>query len=139
MLIPAADTMGLREEAGGVTIPLEHNANDKGCLFAGSIFSGATLAAYRAAERLFAERGLTGELVAKTASITYLRRVSSDGYAAAAPCGEPACKPNGNHVLGMTAVVRDGAGIGCAELAAEFVLLAARAGCAVCAGQTNCG
>ncbi len=118
--------MGLHEEDGGVTIPLEHNSNDKGCLFAGSTFSGATIAAYRAAERLFAERGLAGELVAKAASIQFLKRIVSDGYAVATPCGAPVRKPNGNHALSMKIIVRDGEGSICSEMEAEFVLLAVR-------------
>jgi thioesterase domain-containing protein len=124
--IPAADTLQLREEADGVRIPLEPNLNDKGCLFAGSIYAGAVLAAYRTAEKLVAERGLSGDLMAKAASISYLKRVVSDGQAVATLCGEPACKPNGNHVLSMTVVVSDAEGACCAELTTEFVLLKAR-------------
>ena len=127
MNIPAADNMGLREAGEAVVIPLAQNANDKGCLFAGSIFSGATLAAYRAAERLFASRGLAGDLVAKTASVSYLARIETDGLAVAAPQGEPLCRPNGNQVLNVKVAVSDGSGRPCAELAAEFVLLKRRA------------
>lgn len=118
--------MGIREEGGGVVIPLALNVNDKGCLFAGSIFAGATLAAYRAAERLFAARGLSGELVARSASIGYLRRIGSDGRAVATPQGEPLCRPNGNHALTVLAAVSDAAGTRGAELTAEFVLLKPR-------------
>jgi thioesterase domain-containing protein len=128
MTIPAADNMGLREEGVVVVIPLAQNVNDKGCLFAGSIFAGATLAAYRAAERLFAARGLAGDLLAKGASIRYLARIESDGLAAAAPQGEPREKPNGNRALAVRATVCDAAGALGAELDAEFVLLAPRAG-----------
>jgi hypothetical protein len=126
MNIPAADHMGLREAGGGAVIPLAPNVNDKGCLFAGSIFAGATLAAYRAAERLFAARGLSGELVARSASITYLRRIDTDGHAAATPQGEPVCKANGNTALNMAVVVLDASGLRCAELTVEFVLLKER-------------
>lgn len=128
MNIPAADNMGLREESEAVVIPLARNANDKGCLFAGSICSGAILAGYRAAERLFRARGSEGELVAKTASASYLRRIESDGRAVAAPPGEPLCKPNGNQVLNVKVTVSDAAGRPCAELTAEFVLLKPRGG-----------
>ncbi len=69
MHMPATDNLRLREEGAEVRIPLGPNLNDKGCLFAGSIYSGAILAAYRAAERLLADRGLTGGLVARQASI----------------------------------------------------------------------
>lgn len=123
MNIPASDNLHLQEEGGGVTIPFEHNRNDKGSLFAGSIYAGAILAAYRAAERLFAERGLGGDLVAKSASISYLRRIVSDGRATAAAQGEPVCKPNGNRTLSVAVVVADAAGLPCAELAAELVLM----------------
>ena len=127
MNIPASDNLHLKEEGGGVTIPFGHNRNDKGSLFAGSIYAGAILAAYRAAERLFAERGLAGDLVAKTASINYLRRIESDGRATAAPQGEPVCKPNGNRTLGVTVAVTDAGCARCAELTAELVLLKNRA------------
>ena len=123
MIIPAADNVGLREVDTGVHIPLACNANDKGSLFAGSIFSGATLAAYRATERLFASRGLTGDLVAKTASINYLKRIVSDGLAQATPVSEPVLKPNGNYTVTMRVRVVNTDGMCGAELSAEFILL----------------
>lgn len=123
MNIPAADNLHIREEGAEILIPLAYNLNDKGCLFAGSIFAGAVLAAYRAAERLFAERGLAGELVAKRSSVNYLKRLESDGHAAATTCGEPAGKPNGNHTLTVTVAVLDAARNLCAEFTTEFVLL----------------
>ncbi len=126
MTIPAAERLHLQEEEGGVRIPLEWNLNDKGCLFAGSIYAGAIIAAYRAAERLFAARGLAGELVAKAASVSYSGRIVSDGRAAVSACGEPLLKANGNHVLAVTAEVCNEEGAPCAEVKAEFVLLARR-------------
>ena len=126
MNIPAADNLQLSEEGDGIRIPLKHNLNDKGCLFAGSIYAGAILAAYREAKNRFSERGLTGELVAKTASVNYLKRMVSDGLASASACGEPVCKPNGNSMLTVTVSVFDEARVCCAELLAEFVLLKER-------------
>lgn len=125
MIIPAAEQMGLREGPSGVTIPLATSVNDKGYLFAGSIFSGATLAAYRCTERLFEARGMRGELVSKTATITYLRRILSDGLAIATPAGEPLLKPNGNYTVTQTVQVLDQDGLSCAELTAEFILVKA--------------
>jgi acyl-coenzyme A thioesterase PaaI-like protein len=125
MTIPAAEQMGLREGPSGVIIPLAMSVNDKGSLFAGSIFSGATLAAYRATERLFEARGLAGELVAKTATINYLRRIQSDGLAIAKPIGEPVLKPNGNYTVTQQVRVLDQEGACGAELTAEFILVKA--------------
>lgn len=126
MIIPAADNMGLREGNTGVHIPLVRNVNDKGSLFAGSIFSGATLAAYRATERLFESRELTGELVAKTATINYLKRIATDGFAQATPISEPILKPNGNYTVSMNVRVVDTDGTCGAELTVEFILLPKR-------------
>ena len=126
MNIPAADNLHLHETIDGIAIPLEQNRNDKGCLFAGSIYSGAILAAYRAAERRCAERGLTGGLVAKSASIRYLTSIVSDGRSRAVACGEPAAKPNGNHALAVTVEVLDADGARCAEFTADMVLMAKR-------------
>lgn len=123
MNIPAADHLHLSEEGGPVAIPLEQNSNDKGCLFAGSIYSGAIIAVYRAAERCFAEHGLAGALVAKTASIRYLKSIVSDGRAVATACGEPLLKPNGNHALTVTVAVNNAEGALCAEIKAELILL----------------
>jgi len=128
MTIPAADNMGLQEGDTGILIPLTCNTNDKGSLFAGSIFSGATLAAYRATERLFASRGLTGDLVAKTATINYLKRIATDGFAQATPISEPILKPNGNYTVSMRVCVVDTDGTCGAELSAEFILLPKRHG-----------
>ncbi len=126
MNIPASDNLHLQEEGANIQIPLAYNLNDKGCLFAGSIYSGAILAAYRGAERLFAERKLTGDLVAKTASINYLKRIESDGCAVATPQGEPLLKPNGNRTLTVAVAVFDAQGVCCAEMTVEMVLLKAR-------------
>ena len=123
MNIPASDNLHLSEEDGQIAIPLEQNRNDKGCLFAGSIYSGAIIAAYRAAERCFAEHGLSGALVAKTAAVSYLKSIVSDGLAVATACGEPLLKPNGNHALTVTVAVRDALGMPCAEIKAELILL----------------
>jgi hypothetical protein len=123
MTIPAADRLGLTEGPSGVLIPLGTNLNDKGSLFAGSIFSGATLAAYRSTERIFHARGLAGELVAKTATINYLRRIQSDGLAIASPIAEPVLKPNGNYTLTQQVRVLDQEGACGAELTAEFILV----------------
>ena len=126
MNIPASDHLHLREEEDGVTIPFAHNRNDKGSLFAGSIYAGAILAAYRAAERLCAARGLCGDLVAKTAAITYLKRIDSNGRAVASPQGDPHRKPNGNHAVKIAVTVSDAAGAACAEVTAELILMAKR-------------
>lgn len=123
MNIPAADNLHLSEEGGQVAIPLEQNSNDKGCLFAGSIYSGAIIAAYRAAERCFAEHGLVGAQVAKTVSIGYLKSIISDGRAVATSCGAPLLKPNGNHALTVTVAVNNEEGTLCAEVQAEMILL----------------
>jgi hypothetical protein len=126
MNIPAADNLHLVEDGAMVTIPLEYNLNDKGCLFAGSLFAGAILAAYRAAERLFAEQGQSGALVAKTASVHYLKRIVSDGRATVVECGEPVSRANGNQALSVTVGVLDSEHNRCAELTAEFILLRER-------------
>jgi len=123
MNIPASDNLHLHEEGQRICIPLAYNVNDKGCLFAGSIYSGAVLAAYRAAEKMAAQNGLAGVLVAKTASVRYLKSIQSDGYAVATPCGAPLCKPNGNHALKVTVIVSDAAGTACAEIQAELILM----------------
>ena len=127
MNIPAAKNLHLSEEGEVILIPLEHNLNDKGSLFAGSIYAGAVLAAYRAAERCFAGRGLSGNLVAKTASIDYLKSIVTDGHATGAAAGEPLLKPNGNHSLTVTVTVNNEEGSPCAEFKAEFILLKNRA------------
>jgi thioesterase domain-containing protein len=124
--IPAAEHLQLSDDAGGIRIPLEINCNDKGCLFAGSIYAGAMLAAYRAAEQRCARDRLDGNLVAKDASIRYLKPVTSDGHAAVSSCTEPLLKPNGNRTLTVVAVVADAHGTPCAEVTAELILLAHR-------------
>ena len=126
MNIPAAENLHLHEENAEVCIPFEYNLNDKGCLFAGSIYAGAIVAAYRAAECGFSEGGLSGHLVAKTASISYLKSIVSEGRATAVACGAPLLKSNGNHTLTVKAAVSNAAGVPCAEVTAEFVLLAKR-------------
>jgi hypothetical protein len=127
--IPAAERLHLREEEGGVRIPLEWNRNDKGCLFAGSIYAGAIIAAYRAAEQRYAALGLEGGLVAKRASVRYLKSLVSDGRAASTACGEPQRKPNGNWTVSVTVMVSDPDGVPCAELDAEMVLMRKRDAC----------
>ena len=86
MKIEAIKRMALEERDTGsgqptVLVPLEGNTNDKGTMFAGSIFSACILCGYRAAERAFAEAGIRGDIVAAQADIKYLRPVSSDAVA----------------------------------------------------------
>ena len=64
--------------------------------------------------------------MAKTASISYLRSVVSDGRATARVCGEPLLKPNGNQSLAVTVAIRDAEGALCAEVTAEMILLKKR-------------
>lgn len=124
--IPAAERLHLREEEGGIRIPLEWNLNDKGCLFAGSIYAGAIVAAYRTAERRYAALGLEGGLVAKRATVRYLKSLVSDGHATTTACGEPQRKPNGNWTVIVTVAVSARDGVPCAELEAEMVLMRKR-------------
>ena len=126
MEIPAAENLHISQESGGVRIPLEYNSNDKGSLFAGSIYAGGVMAGYRLAEELFAVREIKGALVAKEARIRYFKQILSDGMAVASASDEPMQKPNGNYTLDVTIMVNDLQGTSCAELSAEFVLLASR-------------
>ena len=126
MKIPAAENLHLSQESGGVRIPLEYNSNDKGSLFAGSIYAGGVMAGYRLAEELFASHKIKGVLVAKEARIRYLKQILSDGVAVASASDEPVHKSNGNYTLNVTISVNDSQDIACAELSAEFVLLAPR-------------
>jgi hypothetical protein len=126
MVIPAAENLHLSQEGGGVRIPLEYNCNDKGSLFAGSIYSGAVMAAYRKAEDLFVACGLKGALVAREASIRYLKQILEDGMAVASVDEIPSRKTNGNYSLNVKVAVNNSEGIVCAEMDAGFVLLAPR-------------
>jgi len=125
--VPAADNMGIRQEGETMVIPLDRNINDKGCLFAGSIFSGATLAGYRLAEKLVAAQNLSGELVAKEASISYLKRIASDGYARPMPVTPLTRKPNNNYTVSMRIDVFDSQNLLCAQLTTEYILVTPRA------------
>ncbi len=124
--VPAADNMGIRQVGDAMIIPLDRNINDKGCLFAGSIFSGATLAGYRLAEKLTAAQQLPGELVAKEASISYLKRIASDGYACAVPLTPLTRKPNNNYTVSIRIDVFDSLHILCAQLTTEYILVTPR-------------
>lgn len=124
--VPAADNMGIRQEGEAMVIPLDRNINDKGCLFAGSIFSGATLAGYRLAEKLVAVQNLSGELVAKEASISYLKRIVSDGYARPTPVTPLTRKPNNNYTVSMRIDIFDSQHLLCAQLTTEYILVTPR-------------
>ncbi len=121
--VPAAEHLRLSEEDGGICVPFERNANDKETLFAGSIYAGAVFAAYRAAERRCASEGLMGGIVAKGASIRYLKPIRTDGHAVATACTPPQRKPNGNHTLSVSIAVLDAAKDPCAEVVVELILL----------------
>ena len=126
MNIPACDRLEISETEGRISIPFGANQNDKGCLFAGSIYAGGIVAAYRAAERCLDARGLAGALVAKTATVRYLKSIATDGVAVADVCGEPLLKPNGNYALSVAVEVRDASGVPCAEVQAEMILMKPR-------------
>jgi len=124
MDIPAAENLHLTQRGMDILIPLEYNRNDKGSLFAGSIYSGAVMAGYRKAEQLCADHGLAGDLVAKEARIRYFKAILSDGLAVAtASDNEPVLKPNGNYSLNVTVTVNNADSIACAALDAEYILM----------------
>eukprot|EP01063_Lacrimia_lanifica_P019593 TRINITY_DN2701_c0_g1_i1.p1 TRINITY_DN2701_c0_g1~~TRINITY_DN2701_c0_g1_i1.p1 ORF type:complete len:321 (+),score=61.49 TRINITY_DN2701_c0_g1_i1:53-964(+) len=78
--IPVSDVMGIRFESYtdwhfAASAPLLPNINVHGTMFAGSIYSLATLAGWGATHLLFRATGLEGSIVLADASIKYRRPV----------------------------------------------------------------
>jgi len=107
-----------------VLAPLEGNTNDKGTMFAGSIFTTCILCGYRAAERAFAQAGVQGDTVAARANIKYRRPVSSDAVAtihSVSPVDASGMQP----ALNVQVNLRDADDQTCAILTARYVCVAA--------------
>lgn len=125
MDIAAIKKLALEERNGpgalpAVFAPLEGNTNDKGTMFAGSIFSACILCGYRAAERAFADAGIQGETVAARADIKYRRPVGSDAVAAIHSVS--ALDASGTQpALDIQVNFRDADGQPCAILTARYV------------------
>ena len=73
------------DEADSVTLnlPLEGNTNDKGTMFAGSLYSLMVLAGWKLSINQSEKAGRPGDVVISDASVKYLRPVTEDCSATA--------------------------------------------------------
>jgi len=129
MKIEAIEKLALQERADGsgqptVLAPLKGNTNDKGTMFAGSIFSTCILCGYRAADKAFAQAGLQGDVVAARADIKYRRPVRSDAVAgvhSVSPVETSGTQP----ALNIQVNLRDADSQTCAILTARYACVTA--------------
>ena len=86
--IEAFEKLGMRvvedgEEFVALAMPLDGNTNDKGTMFAGSLYSLMVLAGWKLAINVSEKNDCFGNVVIQEAKITYLRPVPDDCVARA--------------------------------------------------------
>ena len=110
------------ENPRALRMPLEMNTNDKGSMFAGSIYSLAVLAGYHVAEKQAADQQLVGDLFAGSTRITFRRPVTTDAVALGHLRGEFAKSVSDKWRIEVAVVVKDAAGTNCARFEGVYVL-----------------
>ena len=73
-----------------------------------------------------AEAGLSGDIVVRDSSVSFLRPVTGDLTAVAVPLAPPQKTPRGNYAFNISVTASDQAGRKCAEFSGGYRLLARR-------------
>lgn len=119
-----------KEEASArrvaITVPLDGNRNDKGTMFGGSVYSAMVLAGWRLCGEQASEAGLTGDIVVRDSSVTFLRPVTGDLTALALPLSQPHKTARGNYSFDISVTASDDRGNKCAEFTGGYRLIGKR-------------
>lgn len=104
-----------------IQAPLEGNRNDKGTMFAGSIYSVMALAGWALARTICKEQAGISNVVISESQATYLAPVCSDATATASVDGAVEQRSNGNLWVRTVVALRDAGGRLCGELKCRYV------------------
>lgn len=106
-----------------ITVPMDGNRNDKGTMFGGSVYSAMVLAGWKLCGEQGAEAGLSGDIVVRDSSVSFLRPVTGDLTVLAVPLAPPQETPRGNYAFTISVTASDQQGRKCAEFSGGYRLL----------------
>jgi thioesterase domain-containing protein len=119
-------TLGLNlveliDEEVSMSIDLPPNINDKGTMFAGSIYSALVLSGWTLARHLFHKTGGEFDVVIKESTNSFIKPVRSSAIAKAYKAAELSEAKNGNKSLSIEVVFIDSDEEICAKLNATYI------------------
>ncbi len=112
----------VQDDTASVTLamPLEGNTNDKGTMFAGSLYSLMVLAGWKLSINVSEAAGAPGDVVISDASVKYLRPVTEDCQAKAVVEKEFCVNAFGSGCCGVNVQICNSRGKVCADFVGEY-------------------
>ena len=121
-------TLGFRKEKVGdecveISVPLPGNRNDKGTMFGGSVYSAMVLAGWKLCVEQARSLDLTGDIVIRSSSISFLRPMKSELRAKAIARSEPRKTARCNYAFDVLVSATNTDGKTCAEFKGSYRLI----------------
>lgn len=121
-------TLGFRKEQVGdecveISVPLSGNRNDKGTMFGGSVYSAMVLAGWKLCVEQARSLGLSGDIVVRDSSISFVRPMKTKLLAKAIAQSEPRETARGNYAFDVLVSATNTDGKTCAEFKGSYRLI----------------
>ena len=121
-------TLGFRKEQVSaervtISVPLTGNRNDKGTMFGGSVYSAMVLAGWKLCVEQARSLQLSGDVVVRDSSISFLRPMKTDLVATAVARSTPEKTARGNYAFDISVSASDDDGKTCAEFSGSYRLV----------------
>ena len=121
-------TLGFRKEHVSdervtISVPLSGNRNDKGTMFGGSVYSAMVLAGWKLCVEQAKSSGLSGDIVVRDSSISFLRPMKTDLLATAIVRDAPRKTLRGNYAFDISVSASDADGKTCVEFSGSYRLV----------------
>jgi thioesterase domain-containing protein len=111
------------DERVTISVPLSGNRNDKGTMFAGSVYSAMVLAGWKLCVEQARSLGLCGDIVVRDSSISFLRPMKTDLLATAVVRDAPRKTPRGNYAFDISVSASNADGKTCAKFSGSYRLV----------------
>jgi len=109
------------DTGSSISINLDGNRNDKGTMFAGSIYSVMVLTGWTLAKHICDIKTSDYDVVIKDSTSKFIKPVSSGSIARATLSGNPIQKANNNLSISVTVELVDKSNEKCAELLGTYI------------------
>lgn len=121
-------TLGFRKEQVddqqvAISVPLDGNRNDKGTMFGGSVYSAMVLAGWKLCVEQAQALKLSGDIVVRDSSISFLRPMKTDLLATAITRDAPRKTMRGGYAFDVSVSASNSGGKTCAEFKGSYRLI----------------
>jgi thioesterase domain-containing protein len=121
-------TLGFRmeqicNERVTISVPLSGNRNDKGTMFAGSVYSAMVLAGWKLCVEQARSSGLCGDIVVRDSGISYLRPIKTDLLVTAIVRDAPRKTLRDNYAFDISVSASNADGKTCAKFNGSYRLV----------------